>query len=158
MEFFKYLTEEQQASVLAKLDRKRQRARQRAALSERIISFKENETTVHKISTAYIYVITNPAFTDWYKIGTCVDLEKRVQVYQTSDPLKGYSILESWLTRNRSEVEKLILATSIVTGLDVRGEWVYTTDYKSLRKQIVKHVQAGNKNKLTKIDLAVKVS
>ena len=135
MNFFKYLTEEQQASVLAKYERRRQRKRQLESINERIVSFRKAGVSVHAIQTAHVYIIMNESFPDWYKIGTCVDLNKRVQSYQTSDPLKGYKVIDSWIIRDRHSIEKeFLLHVKQKLSLEVNGEWVYTTDYKALKK------------------------
>ena len=39
-----------------------------------------------------VYVITNPAFPDWVKIGMAVDSEDRLKGYQTGDPYRSYKL------------------------------------------------------------------
>lgn len=49
-----------------------------------------NEETVS--GEGYVYIIYNPAWDGWYKIGKANDLEKRLRNYQTGDPHRAYKI------------------------------------------------------------------
>lgn len=40
----------------------------------------------------YIYIISNPAFKGWYKIGRTFNIELRLCQYQTADPLRRYKL------------------------------------------------------------------
>ena len=38
----------------------------------------------------YVYVISNPAWPDWVKVGMAIDADDRCSSYQTSSPLRDY--------------------------------------------------------------------
>lgn len=40
----------------------------------------------------YIYIISNPVFEGWYKIGRTLNIERRLYCYQTSDPLRRFKV------------------------------------------------------------------
>jgi len=135
--FLKYLTEYQRKSYADKMSRKYKRKRKIDSIKERVISFRSNGESVCKVHTAYIYTLENSAFNGWYKIGTCVDLTKRLQTYQTSDPMKGYRFVDTWIVRNRFDVEQEFLSYATRSSLfEVKGEWVYSIDYSKLRGKL----------------------
>jgi len=43
-----------------------------------------------QVKEGYVYVITNPAWPDWVKIGMAIDAEDRLNGYQTSSPMRDY--------------------------------------------------------------------
>ena len=57
---------------------------------------------------AYVYIISNKAFPDEYKVGIAHDYKRRLSGYQTSDPQRGYKIEEVFLTPHYRRVEKYI--------------------------------------------------
>ena len=67
-----------------------------------------------------VYVITNPAFPDWVKIGMAVDSEDRLKGYQTGDPHRSYKLefSRSFNDRRKAESKAHVLAgkSSIQSG------------------------------------------
>ena len=60
----------------------------------------------YEISTeGQVYVITNPNFPEWVKVGMAVDAEDRLNGYQTSSPFRDYSLAASWDVTNRRAAE-----------------------------------------------------
>ena len=49
-------------------------------------SFKNLSST----KEGYVYVISNPAWPDWVKVGMAIDADDRCSSYQTSSPLRDY--------------------------------------------------------------------
>ena len=43
-----------------------------------------------KVKEGYVYVISNPAWPDWVKVGMAIDADDRCSSYQTSSPLRDY--------------------------------------------------------------------
>ena len=43
-----------------------------------------------------VYIITNPCFPEWVKVGMAVDAEDRLRGYQTSSPFRDYELFYSW--------------------------------------------------------------
>ena len=46
----------------------------------------------NEIVDGYIYVMSNPAWKGWVKIGMAVDAEDRLKGYQTSSPFRDYKL------------------------------------------------------------------
>ena len=42
--------------------------------------------------TGYVYVITNPSWPEWVKVGMAIDAVDRLNSYQTSSPFRDYEI------------------------------------------------------------------
>ena len=80
----------------------------------------ENYTST---KSGYVYVITNPAWSDWVKVGMAIDAEDRLASYQTSSPLRDYELQYSVYCRDRRKSERKAhkLATELAT--DRKGEW-----------------------------------
>jgi hypothetical protein len=53
-----------------------------------------------------VYIITNPAFVGWVKVGMAVDAQDRHRSYQTSDPHRDYRLDYMWPVSDRREAEK----------------------------------------------------
>ena len=69
-----------------------------------------------------VYVIRNPSFPSWCKVGMAVDAEDRLKQYQTSSPYRDYVLVASWDVENRREAEKQ--AHSLLEQHYARrGEW-----------------------------------
>ena len=69
-----------------------------------------------------VYIIVNPAFPSWCKIGMAVDAEDRLKQYQTSSPYRDYKLIAMYDTSDRRKAEKFahdLLAKSH----ERRGEW-----------------------------------
>jgi|TARA_R100001460_G_scaffold50633_1_gene89087 hypothetical protein len=69
-----------------------------------------------------VYVITNPAFPDWVKIGMAVDSEDRLKGYQTGDPHRSYKLEFS---RNFNDRRKAESKAHVLAGKSFiqSGEW-----------------------------------
>lgn len=48
-----------------------------------------------------VYIITNPAWEGWVKVGMAVDSQDRLKNYQTSSPFRDYSLLYSYEVNDR---------------------------------------------------------
>ena len=69
-----------------------------------------------------VYIIYNPSFPSWCKIGMAIDAEDRLKQYQTGSPYRDYRLYKVYNTDNRRESERvshLILAEQH----ERRGEW-----------------------------------
>lgn len=75
------------------------------------------------IKEGYVYALTNPAWRGWVKIGMAIDVEDRVNAYQTSSPfrdfhLRGYAHFSD---RRKAESDVHDLAKSMSN--DYVKEW-----------------------------------
>lgn len=59
-----------------------------------------------KIKSGYVYVITNPAWPDWVKIGKGADANDRFGTYQTYSPLRDFELRYTKYFENRHKAEK----------------------------------------------------
>ena len=78
----------------------------------------------------YVYIISNTAYKDEYKVGIAKDYKSRLNSYQTSDPNRGYKIEFTLLTHKYRETEK-----HIHKNFDSRREWV-RAELPKIKKEI----------------------
>jgi len=69
--------------------------------------------------SGYIYLITNPAWTEYVKLGRSYDVKKRLISYQTFSPLKDFHISYETYTNNITLIENTFREKF---GYD-NGEW-----------------------------------
>ena len=83
----------------------------------------EGTYKLSNIKEGYVYAITNKAWPGWVKIGMAVDVEERLNSFQTSSPHRDF-ILEHYVAssdRRKSEKEAHTRALPLAT--DSKGEW-----------------------------------
>lgn len=76
------------------------------------------------VTEGQVYIIRNPAFPGWCKIGMAVDAEDRLKQYQTSSPYRDYKLIKAYDTDDRRNYERAaheLLAQSH----ERKGEWFY---------------------------------
>ncbi len=73
----------------------------------------------HHLIKKYVYVISNPAFVNMYKVGIASNCQARLNSYQTSDPNRGYHLQYKKHTHLFRSIEK-----HIHTTFDNQHEWV----------------------------------
>lgn len=86
-----------------------------------------------------VYIISNPAWKGWYKIGKAVLAEDRLNNYQTSSPLRDYVLCYTRHFKNRHVAER-IAHNNINKVSDGRtNEWfkVDLQDAKAIIEEIV---------------------
>jgi hypothetical protein len=92
------------------------------------------DKNVKEQNAGFVYVIENPSFPEHYKIGMTVDLETRLDAYQTYDPYRKFKINRYEFVLNRRHTEKLILNSF---GISIEnGEWVKRNKVESIFKKI----------------------
>jgi len=75
-----------------------------------------------KSKEGQVYILRNPAFPSWCKIGMAVDAQDRLKQYQTSSPYRDYELVKAYNTENRRESEAQ--AHSLLEKhYERRGEW-----------------------------------
>ena len=84
---------------------------------------KGNTTTPNTSNPGYLYVITNPAWKGYYKIGQTVNLTKRLSTYQTSSPLRDFEYLTTVSVNDMNKAEKHII-DELRRFYEVKGEWI----------------------------------
>ena len=76
-----------------------------------------------QVKEGYVYIITNPAWPDWVKIGMAVDADDRCNGYQTSSPFRDYTLEHMVVTNNRRASEAKAHKLAGKVAVETRGEW-----------------------------------
>lgn len=85
-------------------------------------SLSKYETSVE----GQVYVITNPNFPEWVKVGMAVDSEDRLNGYQTSSPFRNYMLNYKWDVNDRRSAESEA-HTKLQELYERRSEWFKCT-------------------------------
>lgn len=88
-------------------------------------------------SEGEVYIITNKAFTNWYKVGKAVNAEDRLNGYQTSSPFRDYELLYSVKFDNRHKAESDVhkLLRNVLSEDHCKGEW-FNAEYEVIKDMI----------------------
>lgn len=70
------------------------------------ILYGNNGMTAKGMRAGYVYAITNPAWPDYIKIGSAVDVYDRLNSYQTSAPNRDYCLERYIFVEDRLAVER----------------------------------------------------
>lgn len=95
------------------------------------------------MKSGYLYVITNPSFTGWVKVGTTWNLEERLHVYQTGDPFRKYKLEYSLHHPKFREAEQKIKEVMSHFALEIRGEW-YRIDLDFAKSRLDEALESYN--------------
>lgn len=74
-------------------------------------------------SAGEVYMMSNPAWDGWLKVGMAVDAEDRVRSYQTSSPFRDFDLIMSVCSDNKRETERVAHKLLERVCDDRRGEW-----------------------------------
>lgn len=96
------------------------------------ILHKRNNKSATGIKAGYVYAIGNPAWKDWVKIGSAIDVNDRLNSYQTSSPLRDYYLIDYYFVDDR-----VLEESSLHSKYERNSEWckVSQEDIKLLFKQ-----------------------
>lgn len=86
------------------------------------IQYKRNNNSIKGIKPGFVYAITNPAWSDYIKIGCAIDVYDRLNSYQTSSPKRDYKLETYVFVDDRLNFEKMIH-----NKYECDGEWVKTS-------------------------------
>ena len=76
-----------------------------------------------KEKSGHVYIITNPAWKGWIKIGMAVESKDRLKGYQTSSPLRDYKLRYSKAFLNRRDAETKAHTLCSEHATEVENEW-----------------------------------
>lgn len=76
-----------------------------------------------KSTIGCVYVIKNPAWPEWVKVGKAVDAEDRLSSYQTSDPYRSYILHHHIDVPNRHDTELKVHQELELVCDDRKNEW-----------------------------------
>lgn len=69
------------------------------------IIYKRNNYSATGISAGYVYAISNPAWPGYLKIGCAIDVNDRLNTYQTSSPFRDYKLEDYYFVYDRKTEE-----------------------------------------------------
>jgi hypothetical protein len=122
------------------------------------IKYKQNNKSANGIRAGYVYAIANPAWPNFIKIGSAIDVNDRLKSYQTSSPLRDFYLIDYYFVDDRISEEENILSL-----FERNSEWCKITieEVKALfRKKKREHnisvpshilYEIKNKNQLQKM-------
>lgn len=76
-----------------------------------------------KTTEGYVYIINNPCWNGWIKVGMAIDVKDRCNQYQTSSPHRDYKLCYSKFFDDRSNAEKKAHTLLKKEAEDSKGEW-----------------------------------
>lgn len=85
--------------------------------------------------SGYLYIITNPSYPSWVKVGTTLNLKNRLHTYQTGSPFRDYKILYSLYHPEYLQAEKRIKETMRYFAKRIRNEW-YEVDLNIAKNRL----------------------
>ena len=77
----------------------------------------------NSVKEGYVYVIVNPAWPSWVKIGMAIDAEDRCNGYQTSSPHRDYELKYAIDTDDRRTLEQAAHREASKLASESKGEW-----------------------------------
>jgi hypothetical protein len=77
----------------------------------------------NQVKAGHVYIISNPAWPEWIKVGMAIDAADRCCNYQTSSPFRDYVVEYSFASTNRREDESVAHQKLAAISQDRRGEW-----------------------------------
>ncbi len=93
-----------------------------------------SHTEIDKVKEGYVYMVTNPAFPGWIKVGTAVNTRDRLSGFQTSDPHREYKMVFTVKVANRFPAEAAAHRRLARLSHGRKGEWFKTS------RVLAKHV------------------
>jgi hypothetical protein len=78
-----------------------------------------------KVIHGFVYIITNPAWPKWVKVGLTTEKEtkKRLSSYQTGSPMRDYVVYDEWPVDVAREAETIAHEVLEGEGYERRNEW-----------------------------------
>jgi hypothetical protein len=93
-----------------------------------------------------VYLIGNPAWPEYLKIGMTMDLDKRLISYQTYDPRQLYTVKGYEFVLNRRSTESTLLEKFKIHAAE--GEWIKFSDSDKIIKALREDQKIPNQNYL----------
>ena len=91
-----------------------------------------------KIKEGFVYILTNPAWKDWIKVGMAVDANDRKNNYQTGSPYRDYKLYYKRFFQDRKVAEQTAHDVVSKIATESNGEWfkINKNDAKGIIKTI----------------------
>lgn len=100
------------------------------SLLAKLFSWKTQEV-YNQVKEGYVYVMTNPAWPDWVKVGMAVDAKDRLNSYQTSCPFRDYMLYYSYKAKDRRKAE-FEAHSKLDEKFERRKEWFRCTPEEAI--------------------------
>lgn len=84
----------------------------------------------NKTESGIVYIVSNPAFDGYLKIGMTKDLNSRMKTYQTCDPLRRFKV-EHWKVVENAKITENFLLKHHNIDL-VEGEWALDKNVREI--------------------------
>src|ERR1019366_8181483 len=108
-------------------------------ISENEILITKNQRAIadkpvrHEGSAGYVYLLQNPIFDGWIKVGFALNLEDRLSTYQTSDPNRGFQLIEYKLVEDCRYIEQQIKIVFLEHSIFSLNEWFIISIDKAIK-------------------------
>jgi hypothetical protein len=89
-----------------------------------------------EVEDGYVYIISNPCWDGWFKVGMAVDPEDRCNSYQTSSPFRDYKLCYNKYFKDRRSAEKTAHKKLRKKSIKYKGEW-----FKVSIKEAIKTIE-----------------
>ena len=76
-----------------------------------------------KTSEGHVYIISNPCWDGWIKVGMAVDAKDRCNQYQTSSPFRDYKLCYNRKFKDRKSAEQKAHSKLKKISTKHKGEW-----------------------------------
>jgi hypothetical protein len=91
-----------------------------------------SHSEIEKTSEGEVYLIMNPAWPEWVKVGKAAIATDRLSNYQTSSPFRDYTIIKSVKTEDRHATETDLLTRFEAESVERHGEWFKISKEKAI--------------------------
>lgn len=89
------------------------------------------------ITEGWVYVVTHPSLPGWFKVGKTTHPRRRLDQYQTADPLRSYRYVFLYAMEDHHIAEWLLMERLKGLGFLPRGEW-FEVPLCVLRRELIK--------------------
>lgn len=93
------------------------------------------------MKSGYLYIVTNPSYPGWVKVGSTWNIKERIHTYQTGDPFRAYKLEYSLYHPLFREAEKKIKEVMKYFAADIKGEW-YQIDLEFAKSRLEEQLDA----------------
>lgn len=92
---------------------------------------KQTKDVYDQVKEGSVYVMGNPVWPDWVKVGMAVDAEDRLNSYQTSCPFRDYMLYYSYKAKDRRKAESEA-HSKLDEKFERRKEWFRCTPQEAI--------------------------
>lgn len=97
------------------------------------VAYKTRRDGAQNATTGFLYVITNPAWDGYYKVGKTTNLSNRLATYMTGSPLRDYNYLFTIEVDDVNVAERLA-HQKLSEYYEIKGEWVVASKHEAIIK------------------------